>query len=236
MTAPTLHYIHDPLCGWCYGAAPLVRVARSMMTVQPHAGGMMTGAARRQISASWRQFVLPHDRRIAQVSGQPFGEAYTDGLLNDTTVMLDSGPPITAVLAAQALAGADAGLDMLSRIQQAHYVQGRRIADRDTLSALAAAVGLDSDAFNTRFDELEGAATQAHIAESLSLLSRVGGGGFPTFVLEQGGKLTVLEMGAYLGQPEAWQARLAQVPGAGPREQATTDITPPFCGIDGCTP
>lgn len=25
MSTPTLHYIHDPLCGWCYGAAPLVR-------------------------------------------------------------------------------------------------------------------------------------------------------------------------------------------------------------------
>lgn len=24
----TLHYIHDPLCGWCYGAAPLVKAAR----------------------------------------------------------------------------------------------------------------------------------------------------------------------------------------------------------------
>jgi putative protein-disulfide isomerase len=26
----TLHYIFDPLCGWCYGAAPLVAAARTV--------------------------------------------------------------------------------------------------------------------------------------------------------------------------------------------------------------
>lgn len=26
----TLHYIFDPLCGWCYGAAPLVEAARTV--------------------------------------------------------------------------------------------------------------------------------------------------------------------------------------------------------------
>lgn len=24
MATATLHYFHDPFCGWCYGAAPLV--------------------------------------------------------------------------------------------------------------------------------------------------------------------------------------------------------------------
>lgn len=27
MNNAVLHYIYDPLCGWCYGAAPLVRAA-----------------------------------------------------------------------------------------------------------------------------------------------------------------------------------------------------------------
>lgn len=30
MTETTLHYIFDPLCGWCYGAAPLVKAAQSL--------------------------------------------------------------------------------------------------------------------------------------------------------------------------------------------------------------
>ncbi|MEG0045530.1 MAG: acyl-CoA dehydrogenase C-terminal domain-containing protein, partial [Comamonas sp.] len=47
--------------------------------------------------------VLPHDQRIAQLTGQPFGAAYTDGLLNQVGTLLDSGPPITALLAVQAM-------------------------------------------------------------------------------------------------------------------------------------
>ncbi len=27
MTSPILHYVYDPLCGWCYAAEPLVRAA-----------------------------------------------------------------------------------------------------------------------------------------------------------------------------------------------------------------
>ena len=29
-SSPILHYIYDPLCGWCYGAAPLVEAARAV--------------------------------------------------------------------------------------------------------------------------------------------------------------------------------------------------------------
>ena len=60
-----LHYVYDPLCGWCYAAAPLVKVAREVMPVVGHAGGMLAGPRRRRITDDWRDHVLPHDRRIA---------------------------------------------------------------------------------------------------------------------------------------------------------------------------
>jgi hypothetical protein len=78
----TLHYIFDPMCGWCYAAAPLVDAARSVpgLKVEFHGGGMMTGANRRAITPQWREYVMPHDRRIAELTGQPFSEAYFEGL------------------------------------------------------------------------------------------------------------------------------------------------------------
>lgn len=230
MSTPTLHYIHDPLCGWCYGAAPLVRAARDLVRVQGHAGGMMAGAARRTVTLELRQTVMSHDRRIAKASGQPFGQDYVEGLLRDPTAVLDSAPPITAVLAADDLAGA--GLDMLARIQHAHYVEGRRIADLPVLKELAAQLGLPADDFDRAFERLKGAATQAHIEQSRALLARLGGHGFPTFALEQGGRFTTVEFGPYLGQPDAWRARLTQQLG-GASAAARRD-GPPFCGLDGC--
>ena len=209
---PTLHYIFDPLCGWCYGAAPLVEAARAVpgLTVAFHGGGMMTGSNRRRITPAWRGYVLPHDRRIEQLSGLPFGDAYIDGLLNDTTAMMDSEPPITAILAAEALAGK--GLDMLQRVQRAHYVDGLRIADLPVLLALAQELGLDGAAFQAAYARQAGAATQQHIDASRALLAQVGGQGFPTFVLDDGsGKLSVIDIGDYLGQPAKLQAQLGGV-------------------------
>lgn len=233
-TAPvaTLHYIYDPLCGWCYAAAPLVDAARSVpgLAIDMHAGGMMSGAAARRIDANWRDYVMPHDRRIAQVSGQPFGDAYFDGLLRDTTAVMDSTPPITAILAAQQLAGR--GLDMLHRLQRAHYVEGRRIADTPVLLALAAEIGLDPQAMAAAMQQLAGHATARHIEQSRALLGQLGGHGFPTFALQVPGQgWSVLDIGPYLGKPEAWRAHLADVIAHASRATSAA-ASGPVCGPD----
>ncbi|MGQ8775739.1 DsbA family protein [Serratia sp. NA_112.1] len=210
MTGTTLHYIFDPLCGWCYGAAPLVKAAKTIpgLNIVLHAGGMMTGNNRRQITDEWRNYVIPHDKRIAELTGQTFGEAYFNGLLRDTTAVMDSEPPITAILAAQALAGR--GLDMLHRIQEAHYQEGRRIADTPVLEALAKELGLASAPFIAEMRFNAGVQTAQHIAQSRAMLAKVQGQGFPTFALEESeGRLRQIPVGNYLGNVEAWKELLS---------------------------
>ncbi|AMO99094.1 DSBA-like thioredoxin domain protein [Collimonas arenae] len=205
-----LHYIYDPMCGWCYGAAPLLQAARQIdgLSIVLHGGGMMTGSNRRQVSAALRNYVMQHDHRIAAMTGQVFGDDYFNGLLLDTTATFDSEPPITAILAADAVSGQ--GLELLERIQQAHYVEGRRVADLAVLRDLAVAVGMEPTQFDRAFAELSGATTQAHIARSRSLLTQVGGQGFPTFALQRGERIEVLDTGRFLGQTEAWKAVLSR--------------------------
>lgn len=209
----TLHYIFDPLCGWCYAAAPLVDAARNVpgLKVEFHGGGMMTGANRRAITPQWREYVMPHDRRIAEMTGQPFGEAYFEGLLRDNGAVMDSEPPITAILAAESLRSGG-GLDMVHRLQRAHYVEGRRIADAQVLKAVAEELGFDAEAFAAAFERLAGEATAQHIAESRQLLQRAGGQGFPTFVLTRAdGSASRIDIGPWLGRAEDWKARLAEL-------------------------
>jgi putative protein-disulfide isomerase len=235
MPSPTLHYIYDPLCGWCYGAAPLVRAARDTVRVQAHGGGMMAGASRRAVTTELRQFVMAHDRRIAQASGQPFGQGYFEGLLRDHGAVLDSAPPITAVLAADELAGAGlagAGLDMLAHLQHAHYALGRRIAEVAVLQELAAELGLRVDDFGRAYERLQGAATQAHIEQSRALLARIGGHGFPTFTLERDEQFTTVDIGPYFGHPDAWRTWLT--PQVSAATGAVTGDAPLSCGLDGC--
>jgi putative protein-disulfide isomerase len=108
--------------------------------------------------------VIPHHQRIAQITGQPLGKAYFEGLLHDTSAVFDSGPPIAATLAAEKIA--DRGLDTLSRLQSAHYVEGRRIANREVLVEMAGAIGLDAAAFVQALNEIEGEEVNSHIAET----------------------------------------------------------------------
>lgn len=207
----TLHYIFDPLCGWCYGAAPLVKAAQIIpgLTIALHAGGMLTGNSRRQISEAWRNYVIPHDQRIAELTGQTFGADYFDGLLKDSTAVMDSEPPITAILAAERLAGR--GLDMLHLIQQAHYQQGRRIADLPVLVILAEELGLEPKAFITEMHLDNGAPTAQHMAESRALLTKIGGEGFPTFALQEvTRRWHQIPVGGYLGNVEAWKTLLSK--------------------------
>jgi putative protein-disulfide isomerase len=208
--AATLHYVYDPLCGWCYAAARLLAAASALpgLALSLHAGGMLSGANRRPIDAAWRDYVMPHDRRIAQLSGQPFGDAYFDGLLRDHSVVLDSTPPITAILAADALGGR--GHDLLPRLQRAHFVEGSRIADTAVLQSLASDIGLERDTFAATFAQLSGDATARHIQESRTLLAELRGHGFPTFALQRDEGWETLDIAPYLGRPAIWSAYLSE--------------------------
>ena len=95
-------------------------------------------------------------------------------------------------------------------MQEAHFVHGRQIADRQVLRELAAELGLA--AFEQTFDRLCGAATEQHIEASRNLLSKVGGAGFPTYAYESPTGWKLLNNSEYLGRPEQWAQALAALP------------------------
>lgn len=214
--APVLHYIFDPLCGWCYAAAPLL-AASSLpgLQLQWHAGGMLSGQARRTITPDWRAKVMPHDERIAALTGQPFGDAYYNGLLHQIGATLDSTPPIAAMLAAETMAGR--GLEMLARAQTAHYVEGQQISTLGVLQSLAQDLGLDAQEFAAQYQSALADTAAAHIQESREWLQASGGQGFPTFLLEyteaaSGRRVGQrLDMSPWLGNAAGWQAHLQQL-------------------------
>ena len=141
---------------------------------------------------------MDHDQRVAALTGQPFGDAYFNGLLRDTGAVFDSGPPIDAILAADQLGGR--GLDMLKRIQKAHYLEGRRVAERGVLVDLAADIGLPEATFGPALEKVTGPAAAKHIAASRDLLRRVGGQGFPIFAFDAGRGLETLDAARHFGR------------------------------------
>ena len=229
-----LHYIFDPVCGWCYGAAPLISAARHIpgINVVFHAGGMMTEMNRRPVTPQLRQYVIFNDERIAQLTGQLFGKDYVDGLLRDSSAVFDSAPPSTAILAAEELAGR--GLDMLAELQIAHYVHGQHIAHIEVLQNIAKKMGLDVATFTVAYQRLEGIETQQHFEKSRELLARVSGHGFPTLALEfNDGTMERLDLGKWLGHTVEWTNYLRHI--ADSKDFAETPVSELACNIDGCS-
>lgn len=211
MTA-ILHYIHDPLCGWCYGAEPLVRSAASIgnLALRLHGGGLWPQPTK--LPDDMRNYIRQADTRIAAMSGQPYGDAYLSGLLVDPELVLESRPTICAVLAAEALDTSKA-LAMLAGIQHAHYEHGLHVVRQPVLASIAAECGLDSEAFE---EASMNVAVDEHIAETRALMQRVGAAGFPTFVLECDRDLTTVAHHRFAGNPAAFQGWLGdQLPNGG---------------------
>lgn len=214
MSLATLHYIHDPLCGCCYAAQPLVGAALAQLggrlALRLHGGGLF--GEPQTLAPALVQHILHADERIERLSGQPFGQPYREALLAEGGTVLHSLPPIAAVLAAEALDAAKA-YPMLVAIQQAHYQRGLRVADPAVLAELAADIGLDAAAFATAWARADGHAVFEHVQASRKLLADMGGQGFPSFVLEIDGRRSLLPHQRHYGQPAAFvQLIAAQLP------------------------
>ena len=195
-----LHYIYDPLCGWCYGAEPLVWAASKVdgLALRMHAGGLWPQPTR--LPDDTRRYIAQADARVGQISGQPYGEPYLNGLLFDPELVLESRPVIAAVLAAQSL-DASKALPMLRGIQHAHYERGQHVVRAATLREIAAEVGLDAAAFEQAGNSV---AVDAHIAASQELMNNVGAQGFPTFVLQIGDEWLAVPHSRFASAPDAF--------------------------------
>ncbi|GAA5165798.1 DsbA family protein [Viridibacterium curvum] len=210
----TLHYIFDPLCGWCYAASPLLRHAVTALgnglTLQFHPGLMFDSP--RNLGPDWRSYILNADQRIHQLTGVPFGKPYIDWLLSDAPMVLESTTPTLALLAARQLESS-LTLDMLEAIQAARYQRGEDICDPAHLAKLAGALGFNEATFTTAMTKQ---ATQLDecVSEARQRLHAAGGQGFPTFILETASGLHRLDHGRHYGNPQTFIDQIRSLTGA----------------------
>ena len=199
MGTPVLHYVYDPLCGWCYAAEPLVRAAGSAgIPVVLHGGGLWDQPV--HAPEAKRRMMRATDGRIADLTGQVFGAAYLDDLLVHPDTVWYSRPTIAAVLAAGQMRDVQ-DLTMLTAIQRTHYVDGRRVVQDQVLADIAGGIGLDAVAFATA---LQAADVDAHIRQTRLLMGRHDLGGFPAFLVQHGQAFERLPHEGLYGQPEAF--------------------------------
>jgi putative protein-disulfide isomerase len=207
----TVTYLFDPLCGWCYAAAPALKFLQAQEGVDLALAptGLFAGAGARPMDAQFAAYAWANDQRIQQLTGQPFTQAYRDQILGAANGLFDSGPA-TLALTAVAQTAPERELDALHALQHARYVDGRDTTDAGVIAEALRRLGLaQAAALALAPDAALRARTTERVAHAQATLRTVGARGVPQLVVaEQGGALRALSGDALLGPRERLLAQL----------------------------
>jgi putative protein-disulfide isomerase len=132
-------FIFDPLCGWCYGASPVLdRMGEDGFGIDLLPVGLPEEA--RPIEPDFAELIWGTDRLVADHTGQPFTRAY-QALLDCGTANLDAWPATLAVIAV-ARSRPDRQVMALNALQIARFVNGRDTGDMVVVETILREIGL----------------------------------------------------------------------------------------------
>lgn len=177
----TLTYLFDPLCGWCYAAAPAIRLLAEQADFRIRA--LPTGLFAqpgRVMDADFAAHAWHNDQRIAALTGQVFSEQYREQLLQAAS-SFDS-THITDALTAVAQSHPTQELAALAAIQTARYVDGRDNTSPAVLADILQTLGLHEAAARITHSDTR-ATAQTRINEGRALMNKLGLQGVPQLLL-----------------------------------------------------
>ena len=177
-----LHYVHDPMCSWCWGFTPVLkdlleklpdgmRVQRLLGGLAPDTAAPMPKAMRQTIAATWRriQETIP-------------GTAFNYDFWTHCSPRRSTFPACRAVIAAR-IQGAAFDARMTRAIQLAYYTRAQNPSDDATLVELAGELDLNMPAFITA---LHSEPVQQQLLTEIELSRQLHATSFPSLVLKIG--------------------------------------------------
>ena len=203
-TMPTIvTYLFDPLCGWCYGASPVIQQLGQQPNIQLELApsGLFAGGGR-TMDAAFADYAWSNDLRIAKLTGQRFTEDYRQNVLGRLGSRFDSAAA-TLALTAVSLTAPQRELEALKALQEARYVQGLDTCDVSVVGTLLRDLGLAvaADRFAASDAELL-AANAARIQKARGLMQTFGAQGVPALMVTDGRGSRLLSGNALYGNFE----------------------------------
>jgi len=182
---PTLYFVHDPMCSWCYAFRPVwtqirqqlpagIRVQYVLGGLAPDSDQPMPPETRAYIQDQWHKI-------IELVPGTLFNFEFWEKCQPRRSTYA----ACRAVLLARQH-GREAEIAMIHAIQDAYYRQARNPSDDGTLCELTGQIGLDPDAFALA---LNAEATQEALLEDIRFARSIGGASFPSLFLQRNGAI-----------------------------------------------
>lgn len=197
---PSLIYVADPMCSWCYGFGPeLAALLEGLpgLPIEIVVGGLRP-YNRQVMDEELKTTLLGHWKQVEERTGLPFFE---EGLARENFIY-NTEPACRAVVAARMLAP-QACLFVFHEIQRAFYAEGKDVTQGKVLAEVVVAAltqsGVPTDA--TTFLQLWDSEVAIRATnEDFLLAQRWKITGFPTLLLERDGKLDLAAAG-YVAMP-----------------------------------
>ena len=220
MAAMKLHFLFDPLCGWCYASADTLRhlAERFADELEMHPTGLFAGPGARQINAEFAHFARANDLRIASLTGQPFSELYFKQILGDRSLRFDSLPVSRALTLARGY-GKALEPKLYAALQTARYVDGLDTSSSEVVAACTAdflgqeGFTADAQALLTALTQQEQLANQtsARFTEAQALMRKAGATGVPLLLIELDQRMHAFSGPDLYNQPHRLIATIEQL-------------------------
>ena len=192
-TKPTLIYVYDPLCGWCFGFHPvMVKLAerfKDQLKIRVIAGGLAINENAQSISEGY-SYISGALKQVEQTTGVQFGENFKL-LAEEGSYLYDSEPSCIAQTAVGILYP-ESALGFAGELQNALFVEGKNLNDPVTFDEILNKMKLDFKPFREKFND---EATHRQTREQFEWCKTVGASAFPTLLLEIGNDTGLMSRG-----------------------------------------
>ena len=187
MEKPTLLYVYDPMCSWCWGYRSTWLTLQKKLSGQVDIKYLVGGLAEDSdvpMPESMQNILQQTWRKIAEQLGCEFNfDFWTTCKPRRSTY-----PACRAVIVARAY-----GLEkeMCYAIQQGYYLQAKNPSDNLSLISMANSIGLDT----TLFDEaLNSESINQQLMNEITYVRKLPINGFPSLVLAKNNQFIPIEL------------------------------------------
>lgn len=182
-----LHYVHDPMCSWCWGYKPTLEKLKQQLPGSIEFNYVVGGLApdsEEPMSAEMQSKLQAIWKRIEQQLGTEFNHDFW----TECKPVRSTYPACRAVIAAGFQDHYEA---MLEAIQHAYYLRAMLPHAAETHIQLAEELGLNVQQFT---NDLSGKLLEGELDDQLSFKEAMGVASYPTLMLEVNGIFTEVEL------------------------------------------
>ncbi len=191
---PTVYYIYDVLCGWCYGFSPVMEEFftnhKDEFNFQVLSGGLVTGSRIGPVGVV-AGYIKEAYKVVENRTGVKFGEPFLEEVLEPGEEIFSSVPAAMAMALFRNQLPAQQ-IPFAIRLQKAIYSEGLPPTDWTTYGHCAAEFGLDADEFA---EKMQHPKIEKLVHEEFNIVTERGITGFPAVLLQADDKAYVLARG-----------------------------------------